>query len=225
MRILSASGAARPLSPADCRSDRSKGRSFRAVGGGVRGAARRDQPDLSALARCALDLDATAKQREPLADAEQPPTDLRRPSIDRRVRPVRIRFPRSVHGDRQLVFGVERQLEGDPLRAGVLDRVEEELSDRLEEQRANVLPFGIGPRIGSDVDFDLVLVVRPVGQPLQCCREARTAAAREETARSSMNAPRRSLRRAGASLRRPARSARRRRRFRASAAARDSTRR
>ena len=75
-------------------------------------------------------------------------------------------------GDAQLIVGVERQLQRDAIRLRVLDRVEQELSDRLEQQRADVLPRGVGARIGVDLDVELVLVARPVRQPRQRRRQS-----------------------------------------------------
>src|SRR5712691_9727193 len=112
-----------------CRSDRGKGRRSRAADGGACVAARRDEPHPGSPARRAVDLDATAKQREPLTDAEQSPTNLA--GLRSIVEFSRFE-PDSLirNGDAQLVFGVERQVERDPIRTGVLDRVGEELSDR-----------------------------------------------------------------------------------------------
>jgi hypothetical protein len=53
------------------------------------------------------------------------------------------------------------------IRLRVFDGIEEKLSDRLEEQRADILPRGICARIGADLDTQLVLLVRPLRQPRQ----------------------------------------------------------
>ena len=200
MRILSASGDARPSSPAGAAPIGDEVDSRRAGDGVLRGAARRDEPHPGPLSRRAVDLEAAAEQRQPLADAEQPPAHLaglRSIVESRRFEPD----PLIRHGDAQLIVGVERQLQGDPIRLRVLDRVEEELSDRLEEQRADVLPRGIGPRIGDDLDTSACTCRASSSPATSAPPEGRTAAAREETARSSAIARRRSLRRAGASPR------------------------
>ena len=166
MRILSASGDARPPSAGRGRPDRREARHAGVGAGALCGAARRDEADPRPLAGRAVDLEAAAEQRQPLADAEQPPAHLaglRSVVESRRFEPD----PLIGDGDAQLIVGVERQLERDSIRVRVLDRIEEELSDRLEQQRADVLPRGIGARIGDDLDVDLVLVVCPVRQPRQ----------------------------------------------------------
>ena len=47
------------------------------------------------------------------------------------------------HGNVQHVVRFARQIHGDPIDLGVLDRIEEELANRLEQQRADVLAVGI----------------------------------------------------------------------------------
>ena len=132
----------------------------------ARSVARRDEADPSPPSGRAVDVQAAAEQRQPLADAEQPPAHLaglRSIVESRRLEPN----PLIRHGDAQLIVGVERQRQRDAIRLRVLDRVEEQLSDRLEEQRADILPRGICARVGVDLDTQLVLVVRPVRQPRQ----------------------------------------------------------
>ena len=190
MRILSASGDARPLS---------------AAGAAPIGAGRiaADGRELRPAPR-----GATSRTRVPspgaLSISKRPPSSVSRsrmlnsphptwPAFDRRrVRRVEP-DPLIRHRDAQLIVGAERQLQRDAIRLRVLDGVEQEFSDRLEEQRANVLPRGIGARIDVDLDVELVLVARPVRQPGQRGRQSRTSAAREETARGSTTARRRSL--------------------------------
>ena len=122
----------------------------------VRVAARRDEPHPRPLAGRAVDLEAAAEQRQPLADAEQPPTHLA--GLRSIVESCRFEPDALIrHGDAQLIVGVERQLQRDAIRLGVFDRVEQELSHRLEEQRADVLPPGIGARIGDDGTSSLYL--------------------------------------------------------------------
>ena len=150
-----------------CRADRCDRRHRRGGDGAVREAARRDEPHTRPFPGRAVDLEASAEQRETLVDAEEPPTHLAIP------RPViescRLEADALIgHGDAQLVGGVERELQRHPIRLGVLDRIEQEFSDRLEEQRADLLAPGIGTRVGADPDVDLVLVLGPVGEPRQC---------------------------------------------------------
>ena len=78
------------------------------------------------------------------------------------------------HGDAQLIVGIELQLQRDSIRLRVFDDVEQQLSDRLEEQRADILARGICARIDADLDVQLVLVVGPVRQPCQGGRKSGT---------------------------------------------------
>ena len=74
----------------------------------VRSVARRDEADPSPPAGRAVDVQAAAEQRQPLADAEQPPAHLagfRSIVESRRLEPN----PLIRHGDAQLTVGVERQ--------------------------------------------------------------------------------------------------------------------
>ena len=166
MRILSASGDARSSSTAEAAPVGARLDSFApaAVSGAAsRGATRRTRVPLSGRA---VDVQAAAEQRQPLADAEQPPAHLaglRSIVQSRRLEPS----PSIRHGDAQLIVGIELQRQRHAIRLRVFDRVEEQLSDRLEEQRADILPRGIRARIGADLDTQLVLLVRPVRQPRQ----------------------------------------------------------
>ena len=90
-----------------CRSGRCEARLVRAGGGVRRRVARRDQTDPSPLSGRAVDVQAAAEQRQPLADAEQPPAHLAglRSIVEpRRVEPD----PLIGHGDAQLIVGIER---------------------------------------------------------------------------------------------------------------------
>jgi hypothetical protein len=69
------------------------------------------------------------------------------------------------HGNAQHAVLIDRQIHADPIGMRVLDRVQEQLAHRLEQQRADVLSRGIGQRRGRHLDLDPVLVPRPVRQP------------------------------------------------------------
>ena len=56
----------------------------------------------------------------------------------------------------------------------VFDRVEEQLPHGLEQQRADVLPGGVGERVSGHLDHESVLVPCPLGQPSQRGGQSRT---------------------------------------------------
>ncbi len=70
-----------------------------------------------------------------------------------------------------MVFPIDCQRHRHSIGLCMLDGIEDQLADRFEEQRADVLSFRIGMRIGDDSNLDLVLVVRPVRQPVERRRE------------------------------------------------------
>ena len=120
----------------------------------LRVAARRDEPHACPLAGSAGDVEAAAEQCEPLADAEKPPSHLAglRPVVEScRIEPDAL----IGNGDAQLVVGVERQLQRDAIHLRVFHRIEQEFSDRLDKERADVFPRGIGPRVGDQPNLEL----------------------------------------------------------------------
>ena len=218
MRILSASGDARSSSTADAapvsaRLNRSRRRRCRAQ----RHAARRGGPE-SPSGR-AVDVQAAAEQRQPLADAEQPPAHLagiRSIVQSRRVEPN----PLIRHGDAQLIVGIELQRQRHSIRLRVFDRVEEKLSDRLEEQRADILPRDLrADRRRSR--HSACIVVCPVRQPRQGGGKSGTLQHRRK--QLYVQRPRDGDRFVELLLRLAARSAQLQPRSRASAAVRGST--
>ena len=91
-----------------CRSGQREARLVRAGDGAPARAARRDEADPRPPAGRAVDVEAAAEQRQPLADAEQTPAHLaglRSIVESRRVEPD----PLIRHGDAQLIVGIERQ--------------------------------------------------------------------------------------------------------------------
>jgi hypothetical protein len=62
-----------------------------------------------------------------------------------------------------LIVGIELQRQRDSIRLRVFDRVEEQLSNRLKEQRADILP-GIRARI-SAISQQVAFILCPVRQP------------------------------------------------------------
>src|SRR5262245_22576671 len=102
----------------------------------------------------------TTEQSQALLNAEQPQPDvllvLAMESVDRVKSDTLI-----AHQDVNGVIGIECEVDIDPIDMSVLDRVEQQLADRLEEQDANVTSLRVGERVGAHSHDDVVVLVRP----------------------------------------------------------------
>src|SRR5262245_3058635 len=101
----------------------------------------------------------TAEQSKALLDAEQPQPDLVLVLViesHARVKPDALIAYLDVNG----VIGHECEVDIDSIDLGVLDRVEQQLADRLKEQDANIACLRIGSGVSGHTHNHAVLLLR-----------------------------------------------------------------
>ena len=106
----------------------------------------------------------TTKQRKALLDAEQPQTCLWLIPVMKgggRVKSDALIAHLYLNG----IAGSKCKVDIDPVDTGVLDRVEQQLAHGFKEQDANFSCLRVGQRVGGDIYYNVVLLLRPFCQP------------------------------------------------------------
>src|SRR5262245_47981021 len=135
------------------------------VGGGTRQpSARKSYGEFGTLSRSALDVQVTAKRSEALLNTEQSQTGLclvLGTKSSGWIKSDAVIGHLDVNG----VTGAKCEVDIDPVNTRVLDCIEEQLSDGLEEQDANITCLWVCLRVGVDVHDNAVLLLCSCCQP------------------------------------------------------------
>src|SRR5215831_12814448 len=106
----------------------------------------------------------TTEQTNALRDAEQPQPDLQLVLVMKNN--ARVKADTLVaHLNMNGVVAPNFELDIDLIDMAVLDRVEQKLADRLKEQDADIICLRVGSWVGGHIHDDVVLFLRPSGQP------------------------------------------------------------